>query len=392
MSTDSGNEDSGESNQQSEKTPKGKGFLGILVFLIAVGGVVLIVMSGQDPSIPQIEGYGGNQNPLVGIPNVAIGAVGIFETFMYLLAGGALLVISLIGFAIWRNFERIKAKIVRGKLGRWTLIGAAAILALLFVRWIANEVEPRWTHATMNEQIAETVAAIRGGTIANYAGVELGWSVHAQHEDAWDDGLDRLPLANANNALVAWEKGLFGRLGGAFSRVEYAAVSGGNRFPSRYYQKVVAVMCEVAITDFEKCLRLTRRRTPEGVDYCCIGLPPKGAVYLKRRGSPNADGTWDDRAYEYEFRGEQFPLTVIDTEEKALKLLGEPNCTVNPVEINSGSRTLCYGASGTSRVKFTFSDGWLKTVGIYQISDGIINPLLSSAAIVGEPPVDYDAH
>ena len=112
MSTDSGNEDSGESGQQSEKASKGKGFLGIFVFLIAVGGVVLIIMSGQDPSIPQIEGYGGNQNPFVGITNAASGVFGIFEMILLLLAGGALLVISLIGFAIWRNFERIKAQIL----------------------------------------------------------------------------------------------------------------------------------------------------------------------------------------------------------------------------------------------------------------------------------------
>ena len=91
-----------DGREQSEKTPKGKGFLGILVFLIAVGGVVLIVVSGQDPSIPQIEGYGGNQNPFVGISNVAIGAVGLFETFMYLIAGGILLVVALV-VALIRN-------------------------------------------------------------------------------------------------------------------------------------------------------------------------------------------------------------------------------------------------------------------------------------------------
>jgi hypothetical protein len=112
MPTDSGNEDSDESNQQSEKTPKGDGLLGIFVFLIAVGGATLIFISSLEPSIPQIEGYGGNQNPFVGIANVGIGVLGIFEMILFLLAGGALLVISLIGFAIWRNFERIKAKIL----------------------------------------------------------------------------------------------------------------------------------------------------------------------------------------------------------------------------------------------------------------------------------------
>jgi len=106
MPTDSGIEDSDESNQQSEKTPKGKAFLGILVFLIAVGGVVLIVVSGQDPSIPYIEGYGGNQNPFVGISNVAIGAVGIFETIMYLIAGGILLVVALVVARIGNRIRR----------------------------------------------------------------------------------------------------------------------------------------------------------------------------------------------------------------------------------------------------------------------------------------------
>jgi antitoxin component YwqK of YwqJK toxin-antitoxin module len=106
MSTDSGNEDSGESNQQSEKTPKGKGFLGILVFLIAVGGVVLIVMSGQDPSIPQLESWGGDQNPLVGIPNAVIGGLGFLESLMYLVAGGILLVIALVVYIILRKSPR----------------------------------------------------------------------------------------------------------------------------------------------------------------------------------------------------------------------------------------------------------------------------------------------
>ncbi len=110
MPTDSGTEDSNEPNQQSEKTRKGKSFLGILVILIAVGGATLIFMSGQDSSVPQIEGYGGNQNPFVGITNVGIGVMGFFETIFLLLAGGALLVISLIGFAIWRKIKPIKEK------------------------------------------------------------------------------------------------------------------------------------------------------------------------------------------------------------------------------------------------------------------------------------------
>ncbi len=106
MPTDSGTEDSNEPNQQSEKASIGKGFLGILVILFAVGGATLIFMSGQDSSVPQIEGYGGNQNPFVGISNVAIGAVGIFETVMYLIAGGILLVIALVVYRIRRTSQR----------------------------------------------------------------------------------------------------------------------------------------------------------------------------------------------------------------------------------------------------------------------------------------------
>ena len=145
MSTDSGNEDSGESNQQSEKTPKGKGFLGILVFLIAVGGVVLIIMSGQDPSIPQIEGYGGNQNPFVGITNVGIGVIGIFETVMYLIAAGILLVIALVVYMIRRRISRppvTVASIVESDRSgnRWTAfyqgyLLLAALSGLIALRW-----------------------------------------------------------------------------------------------------------------------------------------------------------------------------------------------------------------------------------------------------------------
>jgi antitoxin component YwqK of YwqJK toxin-antitoxin module len=104
MSTDSGNEDSGESSQQSEKTPNGKVFLGILIFLTAVGGVVLITMSGQEPSLPQIEGVDGN--PIVGRINAVSGALGFIETLMYLIAGGILLVIALVVYIILRKSPR----------------------------------------------------------------------------------------------------------------------------------------------------------------------------------------------------------------------------------------------------------------------------------------------
>jgi len=108
MSTDSGNEESGESNQQSEKTRKGKGFLSIIVFLIAVVGVSLIVVSMQGPTIPQIEGYGGNQNPFVGIPNVAIAAFGIFGTIFFLFAGGMLLVVAFVVYLISKSARPLR--------------------------------------------------------------------------------------------------------------------------------------------------------------------------------------------------------------------------------------------------------------------------------------------
>jgi hypothetical protein len=149
MPTDSGHEDSGESNQQSEKTPKGKGFLGILVFLIAVVGVVLIVVSGQDPSIPQIKGYGGNQNPFVGIPNFAIGVLGLFETFMYLITGGILLVVALVVALIINRTGRTSPRALRTEAHivesdqisyRWTAfyqgyLLLAALSGLIALQW-----------------------------------------------------------------------------------------------------------------------------------------------------------------------------------------------------------------------------------------------------------------
>jgi hypothetical protein len=149
MSTDSGNEDSDESGQQSEKASKGKGFLGIFVFLIAVGGVVLIIMSGQDPSIPQIEGYGGNQNPFVGITNVAIGFFGIFEMILLLLAGGALLVVALVVALVLRIVRRKSQRPPRAEAGivesdqnvyRWTAfyqgyLILAILSGLITLRW-----------------------------------------------------------------------------------------------------------------------------------------------------------------------------------------------------------------------------------------------------------------
>ena len=149
MPTDSGHEDSGESNQQSEKTPKGKGFLGILVFLIAVVGVVLIVVSGQDPSVPQIKGYGGNQNPFVGIPNLGIGVLGLFETFMYLIAGGILLVVALVVTLVLRIVRRKSQRPPLAEAGivesdqnvyRWTAFYQGYLLlailsGLITLRW-----------------------------------------------------------------------------------------------------------------------------------------------------------------------------------------------------------------------------------------------------------------
>ena len=120
MPTDSGNEDSDESNQQSEKTPKGDGLLGLFVFLIAVGGATLIFIISLEPSIPQIEGYGGNQNPFVGIANVGIGVLGIFETIVFLImAGVILLVVVPVGYIIRRSPRSLRT--------------AARIFAFVFV-------------------------------------------------------------------------------------------------------------------------------------------------------------------------------------------------------------------------------------------------------------------
>jgi len=96
-------------DEPRKKSSLANKLLGIFVVLIAVGGAVLIFIGTQGPTVPLIEGFGGTQNPLVGIPNVAIGALGIFEVLFFIAAGIALLVISLIGLAIWKFFDRSKA-------------------------------------------------------------------------------------------------------------------------------------------------------------------------------------------------------------------------------------------------------------------------------------------
>jgi hypothetical protein len=106
-------------------------------------------VSGQDPSIPQIKGSGGNQNPFVGIPNLAIGVLGLFETLMYLIAGGILLVVALVVALIRNRIGRKSQRPPRAEAGivesnqnvyRWTAFYQGYLLlailsGLITLRW-----------------------------------------------------------------------------------------------------------------------------------------------------------------------------------------------------------------------------------------------------------------
>lgn len=98
--------------EQREKLSIEKELFRILVILIAVGGVTLLITSAtHEPS--QIRGYGGNQNPFVGIANLGLGVFGIFEIIFYAIAGALLLGIAAIGLFIWRKSPRTMRAIVR---------------------------------------------------------------------------------------------------------------------------------------------------------------------------------------------------------------------------------------------------------------------------------------
>jgi hypothetical protein len=98
--------------EQREKLSIEKELFRILVILIAVGGVTLLITSANyEPS--QIQGYGGNQNPFVGIANLGLGVLGIFEIIFYAIAGALLLGIAAIGLFIWRKSPRTMRAIVR---------------------------------------------------------------------------------------------------------------------------------------------------------------------------------------------------------------------------------------------------------------------------------------
>jgi len=97
--------DENDTSEQTEKTSKGKMLLGIIVILIAVGGVTLLVTSANYEQW-QIQGWGGAQNPFVSFANAGLLFFGLSVTFLLLIVGGILLGISAIGFFIWRWSSR----------------------------------------------------------------------------------------------------------------------------------------------------------------------------------------------------------------------------------------------------------------------------------------------
>ena len=99
-----------ETDEQNTETSKTGALSGRFAVVLALLGAALIIFSGNGPSMPYIEGHGGNQNPLVGIPNAAMSLVGMALAFVVFKTGQLMLVISAISTAIWVATNNNKTK------------------------------------------------------------------------------------------------------------------------------------------------------------------------------------------------------------------------------------------------------------------------------------------
>lgn len=93
-------------SRKSSKLSVAFGWIGIVT---AVAGLLMAGGLGSW-SMPYIEGYGGNQNPLVGIPNSAMFLVDMGERLLQYRVGRGLLVISAISITIWVVANNNKTK------------------------------------------------------------------------------------------------------------------------------------------------------------------------------------------------------------------------------------------------------------------------------------------
>ena len=141
-----------DTQERSEKIPRGKKRLGIFFFLMGVVGALLMLASRYDWPVPYIEGFGGNQNPLVGIPN-SIMFLGEFSARLLLIRAGAILLAGsviafVVGFLLWRIFRR-PMRIVAG-------IFAVSFVALVVTTMVANNSDSRNERQELRQTISET--------------------------------------------------------------------------------------------------------------------------------------------------------------------------------------------------------------------------------------------
>ena len=136
-----------DTHEQSEKTSLGKKLLGIFVILIAVGGALLMLASRYDWPVPYIEGFGGNQNPLVGIPNSMI-FLGEMSARVFLARVGAILLAGsviafVVGFLIWRTSSRPWRTVARLSASVFVVTAVVAFSSTIS----DNRLERQKTHA-----------------------------------------------------------------------------------------------------------------------------------------------------------------------------------------------------------------------------------------------------
>jgi hypothetical protein len=93
-------------SRKSSKLSVVFGWIGIVT---AVAGFLMIGGLGSW-SMPYIEGYGGNQNPLVGIPNSLMFLADMSAHRLQNLVGRSLLAISAISITIWVIANNNKTK------------------------------------------------------------------------------------------------------------------------------------------------------------------------------------------------------------------------------------------------------------------------------------------
>jgi len=117
--------DNNEVGKKPSKLAVAAGWIGLVT---AVTGFLMI--GGLDSwTMPFIKGYGGNQNPLVGIPNSAMFLVGLGGHLIQYAVGKGLLAISAISIAIWVITDNNKTK-------NYVALSLAAIV--LGVAWYGN--------------------------------------------------------------------------------------------------------------------------------------------------------------------------------------------------------------------------------------------------------------